>query len=60
MSSIFYTKSKIYIFLNHNLGYSLKPENILINNDGYCKICDFGLSKISADASRAYSDRLAS
>ena len=25
----------------------LKPENILMNNEGYIKITDFGLSKIS-------------
>jgi len=25
--------------------YSLKPENILIGEDGYLKLTDFGLSK---------------
>ena len=31
-------------FYNYNLS-SLKPENALINKDGYIKITDFGLNK---------------
>ena len=28
---------------------SLKPENILIDEDGYTKLCDFGLSRKLVD-----------
>lgn len=35
--------------MNSNLMYisklfSLKPENVLIDQDGYTKLCDFGLA----------------
>ena len=33
---------KLIVFILSN---SLKPENVLINKDGYIKITDFGLSK---------------
>jgi serine/threonine protein kinase len=34
----------IIIIKNDLIFCSLKPENVLIDKDGYCKISDFGLS----------------
>jgi serum/glucocorticoid-regulated kinase 2 len=31
--------------LDHKLLASLKPENILLDKDGYIRLTDFGLSK---------------
>lgn len=40
-----YTRAKIsnltFVF---NVSSSLKPENVLIDQDGYTKLCDFGLA----------------
>ena len=33
--------------------YSLKPENILIDEDGYTKLCDFGLSLVPEITSKS-------
>lgn len=38
-----YTKSKLKILIDHV--FSLKPENVLIDSDGYCVLSDFGLSE---------------
>jgi serine/threonine protein kinase len=37
-----YIESNFYLPLTFNS--SLKPENVLIDMDGYTKLCDFGLS----------------
>ena len=34
----------VVLILFYHLCYSLKPENVLIDEDGYTKLCDFGLS----------------
>ncbi len=33
---------------------NLKPENLLLNNDGYLKLCDFGLCEINKNESEIY------
>ena len=33
---------------------NLKPENLLLNNDGYLKLCDFGLCEINKNESELY------
>ena len=35
-----------YLHSKNIIYRDLKPENLLINNDGYLKLCDFGLCKI--------------
>jgi len=43
----------------HGLGIlyrDLKMENLLIDKDGYLKVCDFGLSKIIGKEGRTYSE----
>ncbi len=48
--SIFYAGQVVLMFQYlHNLNIiyrDLKPENLLIELDGYLKLCDFGFSKI--------------
>lgn len=39
------TESKLLYHLILTFYYSLKPENILIDKDGFAKLTDFGLSK---------------
>lgn len=51
LSAVKFYASNIILGLEalHSLGIvyrDLKPENVLINSDGYTKLCDFGLSLI--------------
>lgn len=50
-----YTESNHHIKHEFNC-YSLKPENVLIDSDGYIRLTDFGLSKTGIQGNKgAYS-----
>uniref|UniRef100_A0AAQ5YJB0 non-specific serine/threonine protein kinase n=1 Tax=Amphiprion ocellaris TaxID=80972 RepID=A0AAQ5YJB0_AMPOC len=43
----FQTGGKLYLILEYLSGQDLKPENIMLNNQGHVKLTDFGLCKES-------------
>uniref|UniRef100_A0AAQ5YJC0 Ribosomal protein S6 kinase n=1 Tax=Amphiprion ocellaris TaxID=80972 RepID=A0AAQ5YJC0_AMPOC len=43
----FQTGGKLYLILEYLSGKHLKPENIMLNNNGHVKLTDFGLCKES-------------
>jgi len=40
--------------VNHVIHRDLKPQNILVRQDGVVKICDFGLARLSSPSLRQY------
>ena len=47
-----------YIIISELIFQDMKPNNLLINDDGVLKIGDFGLAKIYGSPNRAYTHQV--